>query len=341
MIVKERNPTEHPAPANPTAKVGVEAEQQLAFYLRRAFSHLAEIAVFNDLRLVDIHGEVAQIDHLILHPLGFVVVESKSITGTVRINAQREWIRVAARREAGMPDAVQQARLQRDVLRRLLTSHASTLRRGVPTGFARLGFDVLAAISDKGIIEREVPLPKVVKADQVPSTIKRIVAERKRLAEESGSGDAGGRGTAALLTQSEFRRICSFLLESHRPRRSASASSPLPRPNRTAPARPVVTSTRKAKRTPSPPRRSVPTVPPDATLICPQCTGTTLEMRWGERPKGYYSHCLGCGKNWRPDQICPGCRRPNVPLRKSKDVMLLECTGTGGCGYAGIFHRNP
>ena len=71
---------------------------------------------------------------------------------------------------------------------------------------------------------------------------------------------------------------------------------------------------------------------------CPQCFGSVLEMRWGERPKGYYFHCLACAKNWRPDQTCPGCGRREVRLRKSKGIMLLECAG---CGYAGVFHRNP
>ncbi|MGF1634161.1 MAG: hypothetical protein ACFCVE_09960 [Phycisphaerae bacterium] len=64
-------------------------------------------------------------------------------------------------------------------------------------------------------------------------------------------------------------------------------------------------------------------------------------MCWGERPKGYYFHCQSCGKNWRPETPCPACRRPAVPLRKSKSIMLLECTGPTGCGYAGVFHQNP
>ena len=334
MIAKERNASEHPVAKAPTAVAGEAAEKQLAFYLSRAFADTQAIAVFNDLRVVDAvgggGGEVAQIDHLVLHPCGFVLVESKSITGSVRINKQREWIRASTRGEEGMPDAVEQARRQREVLRRYLDRNYKKLLRTGRT-FAGLGFDVLAAVSDNGVIEREIPMPKVVKADQVPAKIKTIATERLRLATQPDSRPH----QHGKLTEIEFTQIAEFLLRSHTPR-----NKPAPRPamRTRAPQKPPPPPSPRpvATRVASP--STHPTSPP--TRHCPQCNGTRIEMRWGNRPKGYYFHCHGCDKNWRPDhaaQTCPACRRPDVPLRKSKDVMLLACPD---CGHAGVFHRN-
>lgn len=48
------------------AKAGREAEEQMSFYLRRAFADNQNIYVLNDLRL-EYEDDAAQIDHLILH----------------------------------------------------------------------------------------------------------------------------------------------------------------------------------------------------------------------------------------------------------------------------------
>src|SRR2546423_13797828 len=100
MVEKERNPPEHPETGK-IADAAAEAEKQMAFYLRRAFGTSDHILLFNDLRLVADDGEVAQIDHLILHPNGFILIESKSIAGSVLINEHGEWCRVSGERRTG------------------------------------------------------------------------------------------------------------------------------------------------------------------------------------------------------------------------------------------------
>ena len=237
-----------------------------------------------------------------------------------------------------MPDAVEQARRQRDVLRRILTGEASNLRPG--RGYTALGFDVLAAVSDNGVIEREVPTPKVVKADQVPAKIRAIADQRRALLAEAS--DQTTASAAGPLTRAEFNRTVQFLCRSHCP----SGRPPHPHHRRGATTRGVVVEPSNSRHE-SPPRRaarpkprpagSEPNVASAPTHHCPACRGTTLDMRWGTRPVGYYFHCLACTKNWRPSRdarTCPSCRRPNVPLRKSRDVMLLDCPT---CGHAGVF----
>jgi len=73
-------------------KAGWNAEKQMAHYLDRAFKDRDDVHVFHDLRIEE-KGEVAQIDHLVLEPFGFHIIESKSVTSSVRVNSRDEWAR--------------------------------------------------------------------------------------------------------------------------------------------------------------------------------------------------------------------------------------------------------
>lgn len=70
-------------------KLGDQVESDVAFYLKRQFSDQNDVLVFNDLR-IEHNQEFAQIDHLVVYKKGFVLIESKSIKGTVKINDQLE-----------------------------------------------------------------------------------------------------------------------------------------------------------------------------------------------------------------------------------------------------------
>jgi len=88
MILKERNAAEH-RDADRLSEAGAKAEEQMAFYLRRVFQEREDVLVFNDLRLVDENGDTAQIDHLVMHGRGFVLIKSKSVTTEIRVNGRR------------------------------------------------------------------------------------------------------------------------------------------------------------------------------------------------------------------------------------------------------------
>jgi len=48
--------------------------------------------------MVEVSGFNSQIDHLIIYKAGFIVVESKSIQGAVRVNSMGEWERFGVER---------------------------------------------------------------------------------------------------------------------------------------------------------------------------------------------------------------------------------------------------
>ena len=64
--------------STPRAIAGQKQEQDVAFFLRRAFKDNPEVLVINDFKF-SFNDETAQIDHLIVYTYGFVLIESKSI----------------------------------------------------------------------------------------------------------------------------------------------------------------------------------------------------------------------------------------------------------------------
>ncbi len=79
--------------------------------MRRAPCRCAHFwAVIHDLRL-DIEGQVAQIDHLVIsRMLEVFVCESKSYSGGVKVNEFGEWITFRDRRPVGIPSPIEQNR---------------------------------------------------------------------------------------------------------------------------------------------------------------------------------------------------------------------------------------
>ena len=144
-------------PTDRMLRAGYEAEKNLAFYLDRAFREAAyDYRVFHGLR-VERGEEAAQIDHLVLHRYGLVLVESKAIVESVHINEHGEFTRWFKRRPQGMPSPLAQAKRQAELLRELLNEQKHNLRRIVRVGpfkkqaeFSEKRFRVIAAISDRG-----------------------------------------------------------------------------------------------------------------------------------------------------------------------------------------------
>jgi len=183
MIVKK---TDTKNTEDPLAHAGYKAEKQMAFYLKRAFENNTKVLVLNDIRLVD-NEDVAQIDHLVLHEYGFIIIESKSVSTKVSVNKYGEWKRYFNYEEKGMPSPVQQAKRQAQFLHSYLNQYGLNLFRQtfvnklVKNTYDNLFFDVLIAISDDGIIERDsIDIPEVHKADTIPDKIQELIAKRKK-----------------------------------------------------------------------------------------------------------------------------------------------------------------
>lgn len=325
MIVKAKTPAHHD---DVRLRAGDAAERQVAFYLQRAFGPAEDIAVLNDLR-IEHDGEAAQMDHLVIHPHGFVIVESKSGIGGLVVNRHLEWsIRINGRLK-GVPSPIQQAQRQGELLTRLLdTHHAQLLGKKfglIQNTFTGLPVQVVVAVSDGGAIERVggVEVPEVRKADQACDCIRdQIGLHRKNWAGLLADDPFYGR---KQMSAEVISRVAGFLASRHvdPPRaparsgpqtvpciseqRGGSSESPksAPRPRTAAPATPVATAG-----------------PAQHSVRCKHCRSDSLRSALGRY--GHYLKCGSCGGNTPLPWACSVCGTKGK-VTKDGPSLLRAC----------------
>lgn len=303
MILKELDPF------NGTDKflvAGRRAEEQMAHYLKRFFGASGDVDVLNYLR-IELQGEVAQMDHLVLHPFGLTIVESKSVAGSVQIKDDGQWIRWFNKQPQGMRSPVTQARMQLMLLKELLSR--TVKQKGF---FDAVDFDVLVAISDTGTIQWPATgsLPEVCKADQVPERVARIISSRK------------ASGSQAPLTPEHRQAIAGFLCKIHQPLGAAAAKD-----DPVVAAMPPVAAT-------APPESQAAAAPALPAKACKHCGGTDLEAQYGKF--GYYFVCRKCEKNTGIKFVCPQCGGEGRIRKQGKD-FFAECKS---CDASALYHSN-
>ena len=331
MIVKD---LEALTSGDKLARAGHEAEKQMAFYLRRAFGDDLHVHVLHNLRF-EHQGEVAQLDHLILHRSGAVIVESKSVTSSVRVNERGEWARQWNGRWTGMPSPVLQARRQADLLRAALQAHKADLLGKVIFGLKQKSFrafmiDVVVAISDTGVIEHRGTLPDVRKADQVPERLKELIQDQVQLAHPL-SKDKRAETWGVTITPEEFARVSAFLRAQHKERDVEAPSLRRARVTAQRAAPPVHSAPTAAHTTPT----KAPATVPQSIFSCRHCQGADLEVTYGKY--GYHFRCRTCQGN---TPIALTCKRCGGKARTHKDgrTFYADCPA---CGEGRMYFTNP
>ncbi|WP_412972122.1 nuclease-related domain-containing protein [Glaciecola sp. MF2-115] len=136
-------------------QAGDKQESEVAYQLDRLLKR-KKCKIIHDLRLTD--GEYnAQIDHLIIHKYGFIIIESKSIKGSVTVNNQCEWSRSIGNRWEGMPSPIKQVEMQYKLLNGILDESAPQLVGkilGIQKQFGGRVNDIVIAISSNAIFNR-------------------------------------------------------------------------------------------------------------------------------------------------------------------------------------------
>jgi hypothetical protein len=304
MIRKEPDPF---LPSSAAEATGQQAEANLGFYLKRHYSASPFVHVFNDFRF-EHKGEVAQIDHLILHKCGMMVVESKSVTSSIRFNERGEWARLWDGEWKGMHSPLQQGQNQLELLWSLLdTVNTRLLGRMlgiVQRGFGGYKYDVFTAISDSGIVERPSPnsFPDVCKADQVPDRIWDKICLHRKNASSVGLAknmlnplnfNKWDKNALFEFSDEEFTAVSDFLLSMHKPRKCA-APAPAPAQDRATP----VTSDVLVLPDNRPPKPTL-----ESTAACHDCSASLSPRvmdfcrsnlnRFGNRV-----YCMNCQKKY-------------------------------------------
>ncbi|QBF82711.1 NERD domain-containing protein [Shewanella maritima] len=307
------------------AIAGQKQEHQVAFYLRRAFKDNPEILVINDFKFT-FNDETAQIDHLIIYPYGFVLVESKSIKGNVKVNKHGEWTRSFNQKWSGIPSPIKQVELQQDLLHSLLDHHRLEVLGkflGIKQGFGGRCWDHLCVVSSDAIIDRDT-MPKAVSSKLVKSEflvdkLKKLMKIRNKLLRKVNVYD-----TRPYFNQQELDSISHFLIEQDISQQESPASN-----DKTADEYMAIPST--------PQQVQVPTAVFQHTIGTEAGKRNTLQVtckHCGESSNyipmygkfGYYIKCNECTKNTPMKQACPQCQSKNTKVKKHKDTYTLNCS---------------
>lgn len=336
------------------AIAGQQQEQNVAFFLRRAYKDHPQVLVINDFKF-RFNDEVAQIDHLIVYSYGFILIESKSIRGQVKVkvNQQGEWTRSLNTYQAkttkwqGMPSPIKQVELQQALLQDLLRDNRAEILEkmfGLTQGFGGRCWDHLCAVSSDAIIDRK-SMPKAVSDKLIKSEF--LVEKLNKVMNLKGKylRLAYLADTRPFFNQEELESIGSFLIKQHIAPNTAAATtetSQTATEQSTAPlANTPITaaaSTVPVKHMPAQPMPAEPVAHTETeksqtiqiVLRCKHCgESTNYTPMYGKF--GYYINCQKCTKNTPMKQACPQCSSKNTRVKKSKETYTLNCQECG-CG---------
>jgi len=335
MIAKEKAVS---AAQDKRIQAGNKQESDVAFYLRRAYGDREDVIVLNDLR-VSHNGEVAQVDHFIIFAYGFIIVESKSIHGHVKINKQGEWTRSYKNTWYGIPSPLRQADLQAKLVKGLLNHHAEAVLPSVnlvtfkiTQRFGGRVWQKLCAVSNSCILEREnisgADNKLIYKAESLIDGIDKIIG--KRVGYSTFATLSRAVDTRPAFSKAELHSIKDFLLSQH-----AEASEMQPAVQNSdldiaatetvqEAAQPIVVD---ANTKGAPETTEASSVHPDHSKLLIRCKYCKAEE--GLTPKsgkyGYYVTCGECGKNTPMKAQCPECHSKDTKVSKRKQSFTLLC----------------
>ncbi len=342
-------------PKDPRLHAGWEAEQQLAHFLDREFGNSRDILLLHGLRFPcaivrgrapDNDGDFAQIDHLILHPHGAAVVESKSVSGELRVDARDQWSRTWRSRSGrsgteNIFGPIEQARRQAKALTELLElADPPLLNKVLGIAQARFGgfpIRTLVAISEHGRFASasSVTADEVMKADIISRTVRDDINAARADAGFIGlirSSIADREATTYNLTPDELNRISNYLLSKNAPRGLTAKASPRGESKSIAsPARHPAPSPAPA---PKPVNNATTKLDP---LVCIKCASTNIEVVYR---RDYCILCADCQGYTALGLACPSCGQ-RARIRKQGDSFFRDCDPTrGGCGASTLFWVN-
>jgi Nuclease-related domain len=294
------------------AEAGYKAEKQIAHYLLRKFHNAKDIFAINNLRFPWLDG-YTQIDHLIVHRFGLIIVESKSVSSKVKYNTHKEWHRLWNNSWIGMDNPVKQAERQAEAVKTLLRNNGDQLRGKLlgllQKGFKHMPVDCIVAISDQcNGIERPAKDPYrdiVIKADLVTDRIMEIITTYKK-----ATGILSKSEPPWSIGKAELENVKDFLLSIHEPFQNKKNAVNLS-DDRFKPKPAKKEKVRTYNR-------------------CPKCKGK-ITIRKGY---SYYWYCESCDKNFPIKHNCTECKQ-ELKVRKENHNYFICCEP---CNLEALFY---
>lgn len=297
-------------------RAGLKGEAESGYLIDFHFGgHKQNWAVIHDLR-IEIDGQVAQIDHLMINRvLECYVLETKRFHAGVRINEQGEFERWNSFRNCyeGLPSPLLQNERHIELLKRAAASLDLPTRLGVriPIRFETL---ILVSPSARIIRPEKFDTSRVIKADQLKERVWKDIDDESVLKSITGM--------ARLVSSETVQHVGRQFASLHRPFRGSAAT---------------VASAPAVHVTPEPPI-ATPAPPPQPSAaegpICKKCSSRAGQILYGQY--GYYFKCGGCSTNTAVRMTCQPGHKPR--LRKQGQQFLRECPD---CAVSGVYFQNP
>ncbi len=290
---------------SPTAKAGQKQEQDVAFFLRRAFKGHKQVYVINDFKFTH-NDETAQIDHLIVYTYGFVLIESKSIKGDVKVNDLGEWTRSLNSKWAGMASPIKQVELQQKLLREMLHANRESIL-GKLLGIKQQSFgmrcwDNVCAVSSSAVIDRE-SMPndvskQLVKSEFLVDKLSEIMKLKTYSITKLNPFD-----TRPDFNDDELKSITSFLMAQLGDKG-------------------IVGTVVKQEVAPTPIKVEASA---DIILQCKSC-GEKSDYSTQHGRYGYFIKCNKCETNTSMKIPCISCTSKQTKVYKKKKTYTLNCS---------------
>lgn len=335
MIVKENL---NPVPADKLGKAGFDAERNVAFKLKMAFGQSPDLLILNDLKVEFEDRVTAQMDHLIIHQHGIIIIESKSVAGNLVVEDNGQWIVWYGKTKRGRDNPIKQAKIQGQTLKNVLLKTATN--EHTKKAMDSLPIDVLVAFSTKNggtfYAKDKQAYPEVCPDHALDDRINEIVSMRSKNAKvEDFSLSAAYRS-----------RLAEHLVKIHKIYQKLTEPSNRPYANTVVADKPakIEQKTSEYIATQKPKPETALGIIVEAVLstffaesnfkhACRKCKSNKLEIRFG---KNYYFKCLSCDENNRIDATCPKCKSL-LKIRKDKKQFFAECSA---CKTSELFHLN-
>ncbi|WP_392342783.1 nuclease-related domain-containing protein [uncultured Shewanella sp.] len=332
----------------PQTIAGQKQEQDVAFFLRRAFKDNPEVLVINDFKF-SFNDETAQIDHLIVYTYGFVLIESKSIKGHVKVNNQGEWTRSYNSQWSGMFSPIKQVELQQALLKEMLMHHRNDILSKL-LGIKQQGFNgrcwhYLCAVSSNAVIDRKT-MPKEVsdklyKTEFLVDELRNIMNLKHKLLRLVSVTD-----TRPDFSQRELDSIGQFLISQHidsniqqvdtAPAQlkqiQAIPKRPELKPGLEQGPKPASATTNYLAQSTAAilaPVAVVALAPEQHPILSCKYCGESTQYTPMFGKFGYYINCNQCSKNTAMKQPCPQCQSKNTKVTKRKETYTLNCQECG------------
>lgn len=292
-----------------TAKAGQKQEQDVAFFLRRAFKDHEQVYVINDFKFT-YNDETAQIDHLIIYTFGFILIESKSITGEVKVNQLGEWTRSLSNKWSGMPSPIKQVELQQKLLREMLFENRAIILSKLfgikQQSFGMRCWDNICAVSSNAVIDRDsmpnVVSKQLVKTEFLVDKLSEIMKLKTNAITKLNPFDI-----RPDFKDEELKSITSFLM--------AQVNKPVMQQQINEPKVKFEISKNKEVKVDK---------ATESVLKCKSCgEKSDYSAQYGRF--GYFIKCNKCETNTTMKMPCVSCGSKNTKVTKKKEIYTLNC----------------